>query len=68
MDEIVKAEGRGMPTARINLIANYTGRIANGVCSVLFIPLYEKELGIEAFGLVGFYASLIGVLAIFDLA
>ncbi len=58
---------RRIPATRVNLLANYLGRISNGVCSVLFIPLYVKFLGIEAFGLVGFYTSLIGVLAIFDL-
>jgi O-antigen/teichoic acid export membrane protein len=47
---------------RRNIVANMIGR-AWGVLSVyLFIPLYLKFLGIEAFGLVGFYSTLLGVL------
>ena len=55
------------PTARTNLLANYTGRISSAAFSIIFVPLYVKFLGIEAFGLVGFYTTLIGVLGIFDL-
>ena len=39
-----------------------------GVVSVyLFVPLYLKFLGIEAYGLVGFYSTLLGVLALADM-
>jgi len=52
---------------RQNIIANFIGR-AWGIISVyLFIPLYLKFLGIEAFGLVGFYSTLLGVLAFADM-
>jgi O-antigen/teichoic acid export membrane protein len=52
---------------RQNIIANFIGR-AWGIASVyLFIPLYLKFLGIEAYGLVGFYSMLLGVLAFADL-
>ena len=50
-----------------NLLANYAGKIWSGLCAVLFIPLYVKLLGIEAFGLIGFYGILLGVLALLDL-
>jgi len=52
---------------RVNLIANFAGRIWAGLFSFLFIPVYVKLMGIEAFGLVGFYSSLVGVFALFDL-
>lgn len=52
---------------RQNIIANLVGR-AWGIVSVyLFIPLYLKFLGIEAYGLVGFYSMLLGVLAFADI-
>ena len=50
-----------------NIIANATGR-AWGVISIyLFVPLYLKFLGIEAYGLVGFYSTLLSVLAFADM-
>ncbi len=67
MGELAITRARQIPPARVNLLANFVGRISGGICSVLYIPFCVKFLGIEAFGLVGFYASLIGVLAIFDL-
>lgn len=52
---------------RQNIIANVIGR-AWGVVSVyLFIPLYLKFLGIEAYALVGFYSTLLGVLVFADI-
>lgn len=52
---------------RQNIIANFIGR-AWGVISVyLFIPLYLKFLGIEAFGLVGFYSILLSILMFADM-
>ncbi len=52
---------------RQNIIANLIGR-AWGIISVyLFIPLYLKFLGIEVYGLVGFYSTLLGVLAFADM-
>jgi O-antigen/teichoic acid export membrane protein len=56
-----------MSTIRKNIIANLIGR-AWGIVSVyLFIPLYLKFLGIEAYGLVGFYSTSLGVLAFADM-
>jgi len=33
----------------------------------IFVPLYLKFLGIEAYGLIGFYSTLLGVLALADM-
>ncbi len=56
-----------MTKIRTNIAANFIGR-AWGVVSVyLFIPLYLKFLGIEAYGLVGFYSTLLGVVAFADM-
>ncbi len=56
-----------MNTLRANTIANYAGRAWGAVSIYLFIPLYLKFLGAEAFGLVGFYSTLLGILALADL-
>lgn len=56
-----------MGRLRKNILANLTGR-AWGVTSVyIFIPLYLEFLGAEAYGLAGFYATLLAVLAFADL-
>lgn len=52
---------------RKNIIANLVGRIWSVVSVYLFLPLYLKFLGIEAFGLVGFYSTLLGVLSLADI-
>lgn len=55
------------PSIGRNLLANYVGKVWTGLCAVVFMPLYVKFMGVEAFGLVGFYAILLGVLALLDL-
>lgn len=41
-------------------------RIWGAVLSILLVPIYVKLLGIESYGLVAFYATLSGALAILD--
>ena len=50
-----------------NIAANYVGRAWGFISVYLFVPLYLKFLGIEAYGLVGFYSTLLGVLAFADI-
>jgi O-antigen/teichoic acid export membrane protein len=50
-----------------NILANYLGKICTGGLNVILLPVYIKYLGVEAYGLVGFFASLTSILAIFDL-
>lgn len=56
-----------MTSVRKNVIANYIGRSWTAVLGILLIPLYIKFLGIESYGLVGFFASLTAVIGILDL-
>lgn len=56
-----------MNTLQKNIVANYLGKIWTGGLNILLIPVYIKFLGIEAYGLVGFFASLTSVLGILDL-
>jgi O-antigen/teichoic acid export membrane protein len=50
-----------------NIIANLVGRFWSFISLYLFVPLYLKFLGIEAYGLVGFYSMLLGILAFADM-
>lgn len=47
-----------MPALRRNIIANYAGQIWMALMSVVFVPLYIRVLGMEAFGLVGLMLSI----------
>ncbi len=51
---------------RRNLIANVVGTLATGLVSVALVPLYVHSLGVEAFGLLAFYASLIVIVTLLD--
>jgi O-antigen/teichoic acid export membrane protein len=50
-----------------NIVANYVGRGWMALISLLLIPVYIKFIGVEAYGLVGFYTALSSVLSVLDL-
>lgn len=50
-----------------NLIANYAGKIWAAVINIAFIPLYIKYIGIEAYGLVGAFATIQPLMTILDM-
>lgn len=50
-----------------NIVANYAGQGWAALMSLAFIPLYIEYLGIEAYGLIGFFAMLQAWLALLDL-
>jgi O-antigen/teichoic acid export membrane protein len=52
---------------RNNLIANYAGSIWIGLMAFAFIPVYVRLMGIEAYGLVGFFIPLQSAFAVLDL-
>ena len=51
---------------RKNVIANFFGGIWVSLISLIFIPLYIRLLGIESYGLIGFFGVLLTVLALLD--
>jgi O-antigen/teichoic acid export membrane protein len=57
----------GGPVIRRNIVANTISRAWSVASVYLFVPLYLKFLGIEAYGLVGFYSTLLAVLAFADM-
>jgi O-antigen/teichoic acid export membrane protein len=49
-----------------NVVANLLGQGWSGLMSFLFVPVYIKLLGIEAYGLIGLYVSLQALYFILD--
>src|SRR5450631_2625541 len=56
-----------MSSIKINIAANLVGKIWSALIAILLIPLYIKYLGIESYGLVGFYGTLIGSMMLLNL-
>jgi len=56
-----------MSKVRLNIIANYSGKAWVALMSLAFIPLYLKFLGIEAYALIGFFATLNSLFGFLDL-
>lgn len=52
---------------RCDLIANFFGKGWTALISFIFIPVYIHYLGIESYGLIGFFAALQGSIALFDM-
>jgi O-antigen/teichoic acid export membrane protein len=54
-------------STKANVIANYVGQIWRAAIGLLFIPIYIKYLGIEAYGLMSIFAMLQAWLVLLDL-
>jgi O-antigen/teichoic acid export membrane protein len=52
---------------KLNIIANFAGKAWTAIINLAFIPLYINFLGIEAYGLIGFFATLQAVFGLLDL-
>jgi len=52
---------------KLNIIANYLGQGWQALMGFIFIPLYIKYLGVEAYGLIGVFAILQAWLVLLDL-
>jgi O-antigen/teichoic acid export membrane protein len=50
-----------------NLIANFGGSIWTGLMGIIFVPLYIRFMGIEAYGLIGIFATLLALSGLLDL-
>jgi len=51
---------------RRNVAANFAGQIWSALMAVIFIPAYIHLLGVESFGLVGFFLTLQALAVVFD--
>jgi len=52
---------------KVELLANFAGTAWSGAMQLLCIPFYIKFMGIEAYGLIGFYLMLQATLQVLDL-
>jgi O-antigen/teichoic acid export membrane protein len=50
-----------------NVVANLIGQGLAAVVPLVLVPIYIRLLGIEAYGLIGVFATLQGVIALFDM-
>lgn len=55
-----------MSRIKWNVLANLTGGVWTALLSIVFIPFYLRYLGIEAYGLIGLFATLQAIFGIFD--
>ncbi|HEX8255658.1 MAG TPA: oligosaccharide flippase family protein [Thermoanaerobaculia bacterium] len=55
-----------MSDLKRNVVANFAGRVWANVINVAAVPIYLKLVGIEAYGLVGFYVALQTMFAYLD--
>lgn len=51
---------------QVNLATNFAGRIWGALIGLAFVPIYIRYLGIEAYGLVGFFAVLQATVQVLD--
>jgi O-antigen/teichoic acid export membrane protein len=58
---------RPMASLRTNVAANFIGQAWIALIGVLFLPVYIRLLGMEAYGLIGVYISLQALLFMLDL-
>jgi len=56
-----------MSLVKKNLVANMVGSGWTAVISIAFIPLYIHFMGVESYGLVGFYLTLQALSAVLDM-
>jgi O-antigen/teichoic acid export membrane protein len=50
-----------------NIAANFAGRAWTSIMSLVFVPFYLKFMGIEAYGLIGIFISLLVLLSVLDM-
>ncbi len=55
-----------MHLTRKNIIANYGSKIYSFISIYLFVPFYIKILGAEAYGIIGLYSLLLGLISFAD--
>ncbi len=55
-----------MAALRINILTSYVGQVWIAIMGIIFMPMYMRLLGMEAFGLVGVMLSLQAIIQLFD--
>ena len=50
-----------------NVIANVLGRVWGSLMSFAFVPLYVRFMGVEGYGLIGFFTSMLAIFFVLDM-
>lgn len=50
-----------------NIVANYAGNFWVAIMSLIFVPLYIHFMGIESYGLIGIFVTLLGFFSLLDM-
>jgi len=50
-----------------NILANFAGNGLVAIVSIIALPFYLPLIGIEAYGLIGFFAAFQAILSVLDL-
>ena len=56
-----------MSVLKKNIVANFGGSVWTGLMGLVFVPLYIHFLGIEAYGLIGIFATLLALFGLLDM-
>lgn len=56
-----------MSRIKKNIAANFAGSLWTALVSLLFIPIYLNFLGVEAYGLVAIFSTLVAMFAVLDM-
>jgi O-antigen/teichoic acid export membrane protein len=56
-----------MNVLKRNIVANLGGNVWTALMGLVFVPLYIHFIGIEAYGLVGIFATLLALFALIDM-
>ena len=51
---------------KINAAANFAGNLWTGVLGLVFVPIYLGYIGIEAYGLIGIFSSIVAIIGLLD--
>src|SRR5690348_4798874 len=54
-------------SVRISILANYAGQLYATLIGILLVPLYVRIMGVEAYGLIGFFTMLQGWFLLLDM-
>jgi O-antigen/teichoic acid export membrane protein len=61
------SERHPLNSLRKSILANFAGTVVQSLLALIFIPMYIMYLGIEAWGLIGIFASLQVIFGLLDL-
>src|SRR5258708_5882638 len=56
-----------MGTLKKNVIANFGSSVFVALMNLVFVPIYIRWMGIESYGLVGFFSTLLSIFALLDM-